>query len=128
MTTLLTLDLYGNVLLDGVATGQQLGDFLVRNPQYATAVNRLLADTLAAARHDLSSALASATAAAERAAMTTRLQDEIISTLRAQLPESSVVLSPDKTLPAPLPPQLPADVVTVVPAKSLIARIFGRVN
>jgi hypothetical protein len=118
MPASLTLDIAGNVFVDGIATGQQLGDFLVYHPEHASAVNTLLFTVLVRHRQAIALELTTAYRACETAHEAIRARD-------ARISELEQVLSCPGTGPAlPAIAPVPTPEEQTVP-KSWLKRFFS---
>jgi hypothetical protein len=102
-----TVDLYGNVFLDGANTNQQIGDFARNNPALAPQVDGAVRDAALAARARIAADIKAATdaAAAQVAAKEAEkvaalaAKDAQIAALQARIAELEAAAQP----PAPQP-------------------------
>ncbi len=112
-----TIDLYGNVFLDGENTNQQIGDFARNNPALAPQVDGAVRDAAIAARARIAADIKAATDAAaaqvaakeaEKAAAIAA-KDAELATLRARVSALEAELAAEKAKASPAPAPVPEE-------------------
>lgn len=97
-----TVDLYGNVFLDGANTNQQIGDFARNNPALAPQVDGAVRDAALAARARIAADVKAATdAAASQVAAKEAEKVAAIATLQARISALEAELAAEKAKNTP---------------------------